>query len=246
VAEAEGVVREVEAQAGEAAARLELASREFASLPPDQLDQTGNPKPRTEAARLAGEIRKLKDPPVAWSRRLDEARRAARMARIELDQWRGAHVVELARADEPEDRQAAEELRAQVNGLIATIKRYQGVMAKNSALVSKAPGLDPQVELPGGFSDRLSNVRRDLQRLLPEIVAPLPRSIFPREGETPPRVQAPDGGWVGVQHVNVEEERQAKRDEQEAREQRRPVRWRPPQPEPAPGVAAALQRRGWE
>ncbi len=57
VSEAEQVVREVEAQAREAANRLELASREFAALPPDQLDETGNPKPKTEAARLAAQIK---------------------------------------------------------------------------------------------------------------------------------------------------------------------------------------------
>jgi hypothetical protein len=52
VAEAERVVREVEGQAREAASRLELASREFASLPPDQLDETGNPLPKTEAVGI--------------------------------------------------------------------------------------------------------------------------------------------------------------------------------------------------
>ena len=31
------------------------------------------------------------------------------------------------------------------------------------------------------FSDKLTNLRRDLQKFLSEIVDPLPRSIFPRD-----------------------------------------------------------------
>ena len=49
-------------------------------------------------------------------------------------------------------------------------------MAHFSARVSKAQGLNAQVELPGMFNDKLSNLRRDLQKFLSEIVDPLPHS----------------------------------------------------------------------
>ena len=154
VAEAEQVVREVEAQAREAANRLELASREFASLPPDQLDQTGNPRPKTEAARLAGEIKAFKDPPVTWSRRLDEARGTARRARIDLDQFSGANVAEIATADEHVGREAGDDLRAQLRGTIEAIDGYYRALAHFSAMVAQASGLDPQTALPAALSDK--------------------------------------------------------------------------------------------
>ena len=145
------MVRDVEAQAREAANRLELASREFASLPPDQLDDAGSPKPKTRAATLAGEIKKLKDPPISAARRLEEAKSTARRARVELERFEGANVVALAKADEADDRAAGDDLRALVNELIRGIDHYQGVIAKNSARVAKAPG--PQSA--GGATRRL-------------------------------------------------------------------------------------------
>ncbi len=182
VSEAEQVVRDVEAQAREAANRLELASREFAALPPDQLDETGNPKPKTEAARLAAQIKALKDPPVAWSRRVEQARTTARQARIELDRFSGANVAEIARANEHVGREAGGGLRAQLRGTIEAIDGYYSAQAQFSAMVAKASGLDPQTELPATLSDKLSNLRRDLQRLLPEVEDPL-ASVVQHGGE---------------------------------------------------------------
>jgi hypothetical protein len=170
---------------------------------------------------------------VPWARRLEEAHKVARWARIELDNFIGNNVVALA--DESKGRQAGYDLRVQANALIAAIDRYHGVVADFSALVSKAPGLEPQVELPGALGDRLTTLRRELQQLVPAVRDPLPRSIFPAEGETPPRVQTEEGGWVGVQHTRVQEERAAKIEAQEERERhgRRRVGVRPPQPQPA-------------
>ena len=118
-----------------------------------------------------------------------------------------------------------------MNALLEAIGSYQATVAYFSALVSKAPGLEPQVEMPGALPDRLTNLGRELKNLLPEIRDPLPRSLFRDGGETPPRVQGQDGGWVGVQHANVKEERAAKIEAQEARERlaRRDVSVRPPQ-----------------
>ena len=124
VVEAERAAREVDAQACEAANRLELASSEFASLPPEELDATGNPRPKTTAATLAAEIQKLKTPPVSWSRRAEQAHTTARRARLELDRFEGANVATIVKAEEHLGREAGDNLRAQLTGVIAAIDNW--------------------------------------------------------------------------------------------------------------------------
>ena len=99
--------------------------------------------------------------------------------------------------------------------------------------------------MPSAFADRLSNLRRDIQKVLPDVADPLPRSILPAAGEVPPRVPSGDG-WIAIQHLGIEEEREAKRGKQQAQEQpRRGVRYRPPQPEPTPQTLRDMHSRGW-
>jgi hypothetical protein len=66
VSAAEQAERDLDAQARQARTELDAVAAELAALPPDQFDQTGHPKPKSQAARLAGQLDKLKAPPVAW------------------------------------------------------------------------------------------------------------------------------------------------------------------------------------
>ena len=191
-------------------------------------DRDGTPKLRSEAAKLAGEIQKLKDLPSA--NRLEDARKAARWARIELDRFIGANVAALA--DESKGRQAGDDLRAQVNALLEAIGSYQATVAYFSALVSKAPGLEPQVEMPGALPDRLTNLGRELKNLLPEIRDPLPRSRLPATGAKPhhgSKARTAVGSAFNTPTSKRSGRRRSKLRRQRERLARRDVSVRPPQ-----------------
>jgi hypothetical protein len=94
-----------------------------------------------------------------------------------------------------------------------------------------------------------AQLMRTLERSMGTVRDPLPRSICPADGETPPKTRMPDGGWLHTADALAAPERRRKRaeaDERQRRQAQRRVTIAPEQPQPNPAALRELLRGGGE
>ena len=173
----------------ELAARIEIYPQEF--------DSAGTPKPKTAAAKLAGEIRALHTPDETWMR-VEVAKKQTRKAHLALDNYTRENAAALvgdlgcldARAAvaeieeglrtiiEPEfeadARAAVAGIEESLRTVIEATLRWEELARQYSTLLVSSPGIDGR-DIP---SARVVSVIRGLAEnaLDGEIPLPLPRS----------------------------------------------------------------------
>lgn len=191
--------RSAETQAGTSEAELVALT----TSDPDSFDSVGNPKAKTQGAKLAAQVNCLRNPAAPWAGRQAAAADRTRLARNELNRHIAEHHVELAKALEPQARQLVSAVEDALRDAIAALDGLVAIQGAFTRLFVPVGGLDGS-DLPS--SDPISEVRRTLTRALDAgIRAPLPRSLFP-EGDNPPRILNKDrSGYIGLENASDEE-----------------------------------------
>lgn len=77
--------------AGGRVQQLEAELVELARTDPAQLDGTGQPKPKTAAAKLAAEIQALRSPAVSWASRRGAGTKRTRSAQTAIHRFKAEH-----------------------------------------------------------------------------------------------------------------------------------------------------------
>ena len=235
VAAAEEDQRQIRGLARGAGERVAQLREQLAGRPTAEFGDDGAAKPKSQAAVLHRELQTAEHPPVAWSRREQDAANRVAAARRAVEHFTASNieglVLDLKPGRDAEDQRIIDTIEQLDAMLVDRLKFAQQI----AGLLAPVPGLNAVTEVPSG--DDIDQLRKTLREFLATGLRPaLPVSICTPEGKTPPRVKTASGQWIGVQHASdIDQHRQRKRDEQDERDRqpRRRVPVHPPQPQPS-------------
>jgi hypothetical protein len=212
VVEAQQAERELSAEAQAAQAQAKALEQQLAALPADQFDETGKPLAKTEAAKLAAELAGFKHPPVSWQQRTAAASNRVATAKRAVVRHRARHGEQLIMDREHEAIAIRDALLTKVEDLKDAARAYSRFHTETGNLLNGITGLD-HADMPNATS--VDQLLRTLNRFSGDVPIPLPRSMYPQEGQQQPRVRT-DSGWISKANweSSQEQERQAARDQE--------------------------------
>ena len=220
VVEAQSAEREVKAQAQAVQAQIVALERQLTTLPSDQFDAAQQPKPKTEAAKLATDLTQLKHPPVSWNQRTAAARKRVEEAKRGVVRHRARHGEELILMRETEAIAKRDAVLAKVDELRSALRDFATFEAEIGNLLNLIAGMDHH-DLPSITS--VDELQKALRRFTGDLPIPLPRSMFAQEGQQQPRVRTANG-WISRANAEssaIQERNRAEDPERKAQRARR-------------------------